>query len=214
MLRIVRSNFASRFAAVFPILVLTMVVSSVAYALDAGSGITLSNGTVALNETLSDDCSPASGDAIKWTNSTGVLSCEAISVTVTDPVTSVYSLASETPIDLASSATIYIGPGGRVSTDFRKVGVPVTDGTYGNLRCAASADPAGTALQANFVTAACDTESPSANATLQIDDLTTTGQADTSGTVSVTANHCVGVILTDSGDTGETFVKCSFERVS
>lgn len=191
---------------------LILVTAPVADALNAGSGITLGNGNVSLNEILVADCAPSDGNAMKWTNSTGQISCE--SVVVTSTVTTVYAFSSETPIDLAAAGTIYVGVGGGVSTSFVNVGVPVTGGTFGNLRCAASADPQGTALKVNFVTDACSEAAPTAQANLEIADLSTSGVADTDGTVTVADNNCVGILLTDSGNTDSVNVKCSFERIS
>lgn len=200
--------------AVLPALMMTLVIGSVAYALDAptGGGITLQNGNITLNEGMTGDCSPSAGNALKWADSTGVLSCQTI--TVADPVTTAYAFSSETPIDLDSGGTIYLGAGGGVSSSFVNVGVPVSGGTFQNLRCAASADPAGTSLKANFVVDACSTAAPTAQADLQIDDLTTAGQADTNGEVTVSDNQCVGIILTDTGNTAAVNVRCSFERTS
>ena len=163
MLRIVRSNFASRFAAVFPILVLTMVVSSVAYALDATAPITMENGTVALGTVGVDkggsgQTAYSAAESVFVSTGTSAVSSLAIPSCADDnntlqyttgesrafscatPVSSVLVFTSETKLS-DTDTTLFMGLGGRLSTVEADVATPIDEGKLMNIRCYASADP-------------------------------------------------------------------------
>lgn len=211
-----------------------------AYAIQAGAGITVANGEIALVTPVAvanggtgltiatedatvvgngsawaakvlPSCSGAT-QALSYDSSANAFGCTAITAT---SVNSVLVFASETKIDLnsAGTATAYLGLGGRVSTTETDVTVPISAATLGNLRCVASSAVGGTSLTVTLGLGAC-TGGMSYGSLLVTPSAANTAVSYTSTTTATTANQCVALKVVASGDTNPVFVSCTLDRTA
>lgn len=133
------------------------------------------------------------------------------------------AFTSETKIDLNSS-TVYIGPGGRLSSNLAEVQTPLgTDATFDNLACAVSADPTATInvslVYGDCVASAGSPGNTSSNQTVALasgqDPQDAPVVATTEQAVSATTGSeavCVALSAVASGNPAATFINCTIER--
>jgi hypothetical protein len=163
---------------IIPALSLSLVMSSVAWALSGSTNISLSNGTISITGTIpvenggtglasipddsiwigtgADTNTVVAGVAIN--NCTGGSSALTYATAsnsfscltgISQEAYPVLTFTSETKIDLADNTTpVYMGLGGRVSSTEGDVAVPISAGSFTNLYCRAS----GTLNGSNGVT--------------------------------------------------------------
>jgi hypothetical protein len=220
-----------------PALSLTLVLSSLAWAISGGTNIDTTNGVISLTgqvavanggtgqssvttdevlvgtsggaftKTALVSCSDTS-DALQYNTSTQSFACkEDVGGSAVYPE---ISFNSETVLD-QNGDTLYLGVGGKVSATKANVVVPIGAGTLANLRCRASGTVGGTSLTATLYEGTCGSE---ASTSLAVAITGTAVTSDTSNTATISAGECIVLDLTAVGDTNAVHVSCSLQKTS
>ena len=214
------------------------LVATAAYALDATSPIIAQNGNLSLtgsgtegNVLLSNGAAyvattigacTGSDKALRLDhNASGnpAFSCGTVTIS-TSTVPAVLSFTSETQI-ASGSTTVYMAPGGRVSTTENNVRTPLASAsTFGKISCLASADPhssSSAGIAVTLISGACDSVSTltasSVDATVTA-AITATADSSASDTVTVSAGQCIALKLVPATTDTAVFVNCTVERTS
>jgi len=214
------------------------LVATAAYALDATSPIIAENGNLSLtgndtqgNVLLSNgsayvattvaECT-AADKALRLNYNGGsnpTFSCGTVSIS-TSTVPAVLSFTSETKI-ASGSTTVYMAPGGRVSTTENNVRTPIASAsTFGKISCLASADPhssSSAGIAVTLISGACDSGSTlsasSVDSTVTA-AITATADSSAGDTVTVSAGQCIALKLVPASTDTAVFVNCTVERTS
>lgn len=214
------------------------LVATAAYAIDATSPIIAENGNLSLtgndtqgNVLLSNgsayvattvaECT-AADKALRLNYNGGsnpTFSCGTVSIS-TSTVPAVLSFTSETKI-ASGSTTVYMAPGGRVSTTENNVRTPIASAsTFGKISCLASADPhssSSAGIAVTLISGACDSGSTlsasSVDSTVTA-AITATADSSAGDTVTVSAGQCIALKLVPASTDTAVFVNCTVERTS
>ena len=214
------------------------LVATAAYAIDATSPIIAENGNLSLTgndtqgnvllsngsayvATTVDECT-AADKALRLNYNGGsnpTFSCGTVSIS-TSTVPAVLSFTSETKI-ASGSTTVYMAPGGRVSTTENNVRTPIASAsTFGKISCLASADPhssSSAGIAVTLISGACDSVSTltasSVDSTVTA-AITATADSSAGDTVTVSAGQCIALKLVPASTDTAVFVNCTVERTS
>lgn len=154
------------------------------------------------------DCD-AGSQALEYDTTTNTFTCETISAgsTIYPEIT-----FNSDGLMNQNGNTLYVGPGGKISSTEGNVSMPIGAATLSNLRCKASATVGGTSLVVTLASGACGGTLTASNVT--VTPTGTTVVSDTSNTLSVTADQCVSLAAVATGDTNAIHLACSVQKTA
>jgi len=218
-------------------LAIVLVATSIAWALEGGQNISISNGEVALSGTIpvanggtnltgaTDDVimvgngttweskavpSCSGNNALQYNTGTNTISCGAIGggSSITPEIS--WTTSSDVVIDSGGTATVYVSVNGDVSATENNVTSVSQGGSFTNLRCFSQDGASNVTVEMGD--GAC-TGALTYAGTLSVTPTTalTPTAADTD-TESVTAGHCVAFRISISSGTTTGRFSCSYEK--
>ena len=154
-----------------------------------------------------------SGNLAKFDANGNIVDAGFASVTA---VNAVIAFSTETALSTGSS-TSYLGLDGRVASSEDAAQVPVSAGTFGELRCVPTATPGGTGLRVTLGIGDCDGSLDFSNSSSPVQVTATTANtavADTSDAQAATAGQCVALKVERLTTTQAAYLNCSIAKTS